>query len=355
MCYSCWTLQDSLDYFYTTFFQVGLVFPIYVGLMVQSVFTVTSEMDNLDGMGLYRRGGSRDTREGLARILEAPSLPLNSRSLSLSDMYNRLKQKTWIDEALISTDRRAAELMVANAYLVSEGKMEATGSIKSYLDQSFAQTLSSFVNLSPWAYFVLVPALLLANSIDLMTNAISPLSINAAASAGYYVSEWYALFPSLAVTGLSVYWGFVNFWKMSVIKSMILPTVVYDPSIGSARILSPRIDSQEQRAEFDSSPPDIAGWETAIREKINPTGASDESILSSLYGKAGSDGSQMYLDSIRYHTWLVIASIVFYGTSIISRDWSVLSSGGGIAWEFVMYSVLMGLNLGQAFLLPVTL
>jgi hypothetical protein len=329
-----------VDSFYTSVFAVGLVYTLFTtGVLVQSAVLVAKEWDRLDGRAL----DYRNAREGLARILEAPLL--STRPGSVQTAYQELQKKDWIDELLMDTEQRAAELLVTQQYLRQEKRIPQTDTLKPYLERSLAETLQFLVKIYPFMWLLLIPAWFCTGSMD--------VSSLAAASTSIWSSYPWTGVLALAVTGFSTLWGSVNFWKMAHIKSMIVPSVVMDPVQGEACVLPPRIDISQQRARFVSSPPDLEAWEDLFRRQ-------DSVTPNVLYGRVGVEGSTIYRNSIQYHTWLVVASIVFYGTSIMGQDWSAVcngvSSGSDKAmWELMAYGGLLGLNVLQLLVIPTTL
>lgn len=104
-------------------------------------------------------------------------------------------------------------------------------------------------------------------------------------------------------------------------KEMLVPALARDSSTDcQAMLLPPRCEDEASLSEFDSSP-SAFGW---IESLFGEPARNDQEKL---FGSAGAAGPELYRNSIKFHTWLVVSQIVFWGTQVVARGASALAQG----------------------------
>lgn len=149
-------------------------------------------------------------------------------------------------------------------------------------------------------------------------------------------------------------WGVFNYWKMAAIKSMLVPRLQVRPEDNSLHIIPPRVECAESRAAFQSTPDFLKPLEGLEREP-------PRTRVEELFGHVGKGGPAFYLESIKLHTWICVASLVGFGFQIIPRDLYVLfdpDSHAGrpdlLVPEIAFFSGIVVVNLFQLWLAPKT-
>jgi hypothetical protein len=212
------------------------------------------------------------------------------------------------------------------------------------------------VDLSPLSWLPIIPAIALSNALDLTHGVINAESPNAAETSGYFFSTTWVLLPTVGLQLFCLGWGILNFWKMAEIKSMLMPTLVRDAGLdGQVRLLPPAVENYSLRKEFDSTPAFLRPFERLF-------GKPPENINSELFGEAGGNGPELYLTSIKFHTWLCVASIFFSASQILPRDLYaafhldtiVVGDPEHLIPEMLTYGSLIALNALQLYIAPTT-
>jgi hypothetical protein len=326
------TLQDSeilvetFEFLHTAFFQVGMT---YFGVSTLLVLRSLRQLAMLDEVTQVAM--SADNFNCLA------ALAATSTSASTIDAAAPMPPTTAAVPTVSTEDLLVRERLVRQFDL-----HPAQFRVENYFGSIMGRTLEELVELAPCtAWLPLIPALSQGRSIDMSRDVVSASSSNALASAGYFVSTpSFVAGTSLAALGGMV-WGGWNYWKMNEIKRMVLPAVQggRQADEGSVRMVDPPYLNATQLAAFDSSP-SVFGWiEAAVvstffdgetpEEEDNEVCEdldSSQGRQLRLFGQAGESGPELYLRSIKFHTWLVTTQVVFWGTQIVARDVSAVSS-----------------------------
>lgn len=308
-------LIESFEFLHSAFFEVGISFFIAAGGMVSICLGDLSRMKTMAGIGLDSRGTCMSTSVGLADMLDAPTIPCGATGDCMTDdealIY--LKPKV-LDELSMDAGKRGAQFLLLREQMLRSNMVGEDFVVNDFLEQVFAKTLYEMVELSPLTWLPLIPAIALANSVDLSHDVVNAASPNAAESAGFFFSTPLAIIPNTGLVALSVVWGIWNYWKMTKVKNMLVPTLVRDGADGDrVRILPPRYTCKEEMQAFSSTP----AWMSPIEKFFG--GEPAENTKESLFGAAGSAGIELYLLSIKYHSFLCITSIVFFGSQILPR------------------------------------
>ena len=289
---------------------------------------------------------------------------------------------------------RTEEIAKAEALVVRERLIQTFGivneesfKLENYFVKIFGHNLEEMVELSPLTWLPLIPVVAQGRSIDLSRNIVSASSPNAFGSCGEFLSSTGYVTASSFFVAMATIWGVWNFWKMVQIKHMLVPTLVRDTAArGSAVLLPPRYQDEQQLAKFQSSPFPFNVVESFFTTALmggkqedngnnnkNNEGPSPPSLScenqEALFGAAGRHGPDLYRNSIKVHTWFVVAQLVFYSSQIVARDLAalplVLQSQDDMVWEQVgrpdlvqtelaLYGLYCGLAVGLLWLVPKT-
>ena len=181
--------------------------------------------------------------------------------------------------------------------------------IEPVLEVAFSDALQDVLRVSPWTWATLLPELAVVNTIDFAHKG---------SGVGFFFTTSSFILPITIATIVASAWGYWNAWKMTQVKSMLLPRLVPENSLdpGGARILSgPAIYNDGVRTNFYevSTPTPLAFVESVF-------GKPPETIYDDLFGKAGSNGLAFYENSIRNQVWLSLTQLVILGTQILPDD-----------------------------------
>lgn len=348
-------LIESFEFLHSVFFQVGIAFFAAAGAMVWICLNEIRELRRLTEVGIDENGSCMATPEKLAQYVSVTDLP-NDGTLFPTDeqALAMIPKPTVCDELQVGVKERCVQALLIREQLVRSGKISSDALIESQLETKFGSHCLELVDLSPLTWLPLLPAMALANSVDLSHDVVNAASPNAADSAGFFFSNPLAFVPNVSVVVLSLLWGLWNYWKMCEVKQMLIPTLARID--GQIRFLPPRMMIPAEMSNFAPlSPPIINQLEAYLGEPA-------QSPMESLYGPAGAAGPKLYLASIRYQTWLCITTVVVFGTQILTRDVDVLVRGlpagdpSSVAPECATYALFVLLTVAQlVFLAPTTL
>ena len=287
-------LLESFEFLHLAFFQVGVGFFVTAGLFVWSSLRECEEVKTMEGIGLDKDGSCMASLPTIASILDQNDFIHNAKRNDSSNIF------LVFDDLASNSKQRGARTLLAREYFVQEGKLPSNALIEPLIANEFGKNLLEFVELSPLAWIPLIPALALANSIDLSHDVVNAASANAADSSGYFYGTQGAFYPSAAIVGISIAWGLWNYWHSAIAKNYKIPTLLRSSS-----------------SDVGILPPQDALGDEADRE----------GAYSSIFSAWRFDKQ---LASIKYQTWLCITSLVFFGTQIVSRDITALIANAQI-------------------------
>jgi hypothetical protein len=331
-------LVENFEFLHSAFFQVGVGFFIAAGVMTVVGIKKLNEIKLVEGLEVDKATGACVvTPEVLCKYI-----PVKEGNEHVIPGGNSL-----LDELLMGKEERAGRVLLIRIQVMKVfPHLPDTFRIEKMVQASFAQNLYNLVELSPLTWIYLIPALSLANALDLSHDVINSASPNAADSVGYFFSTPSVIGPSVFTVGLSIVWGVWNCWKLTQIKYMMMPRLEKNPANGRTEVLPPLMDSPSSRQAFDSSPP----WVRHIESIWAKTPKTD---FDELFGIAGAAGMKLYRNSIKYQIWLCLTHVVFFGTQIVPRDIIALATGAVVGdpshlrAELISYSLFVLLSLFQ--------
>lgn len=364
-------LLETFEFLHTFFFEVGILFFGIAGVVVGAVLNRVQKLSEISELALDADGDGEVTLDELADALQVQSMIVDldgdgviteeekiEALRATSDNINSISV-IFEDYAMSYTDR-AGEQLVCRARMMEQLNLPQTFAIENYFAEIFGRNLEEVVELSPVTWLPLIPLIAIDNSVDLTRDVVSASSSNAFDSCGYFFATPWVLYSTLFLQGLSMVWAVFNFWKFSAIKKMLLPTLVKENTDSEAILLPPRYLDPVLLEKFNSSP-SIFNWGeqffTGGGSKSNPPRNEHEA----LFGASGSTFPNVYRDSIRFHTWLCVAQIVYSTTQIIFRDATALllndctvGNPDTILPELLLWSAFVGSSLFQLSLAPLT-
>jgi len=363
-------LLEAFEFLHTFFFEVGILFFIVAGVCVGAVLEEVNKLSEISELALDADGDGEVTLDELADALDVSCMIVDTDGdgiLSYEEKIDALKStasnknfiETIIDEKSMSEVDRAGECLVARERILDKYSLPQEFEIDAYFANIFGENLEESVELSPITWLPLIPLIALENSVDLSRDVVSASSSNAFESCGYFFATPWVFYPTIFFQGLSLMWALFNFWKMTSIKKMLLPTLVTDGVNGCAALLPPRYKIDEIRKEFNSSPSIFAWGEeffTGGGAKTSPPRNEHEE----LFGAVGAKFESVYLDSMRFSTWLCVALIVYSTTQIVFRDVAALylhadvGNADGLVPELIVWIIFTASAVFQLSLAPTT-
>ena len=325
-------LLETFEFLHSSFFEVGVGFFLVASLTVTKVLQKLESLNDVSQDIFANDASGNGCLQQLATALQVENITVDFTDEITARTEQRMlqvakttrKNDIWREVAM-DTSMVKAEALVVRERLVQTNKVPKTFLIEDYYAKIFATNLKEIVELSPLTWLPLIPCISLGRSIDMSRDIVSAASPNAAEACGYFLASPTFLSLSFFTSGLAVVWSIANFWKMAQIKEMLMPMMLEQQDRQCAALLLPpkfRVDSILK--EFNSSP-SIVGLVEGIfvdRERHAPRNAQER-----LFGTAGSAGPDLYRNSIKCHTWLVVSQIVFWGGQIVARDLNVLFKG----------------------------
>lgn len=358
-------LLEVFENLHNAFFEVGIAFFLVMGTVVFAVLKRISELSEISQLAIDTDGDGEVTLEELADALNVESLIVDlDGDGELSDdeikfALRKVKNRNFFGEASLTAEERASEILLIRQEFLLDHNLTDSFQIEKYFEQIFGHNLEEMVELSPLTWIPLIPLLSLLNSIDLDNEIVSASSLNAPASSGLFITSQYFFMPSVLFTLVGLAWGVFNFWKMKKVKNMLIPTLVKDGINGPATLLPPRYQDEELRSAVNTSPGPVAFIERIVG------GKEARNKHEELFGVAGQNAPEIYRTSIKFHTWLCVAQIVFFTNQIVFRDYFALldyNSGllsadaigdfNSLVPELGLYLVFVILAVVQLFLAP---
>ena len=309
---------ETFEFLHQAVFQVGVAFFLAAGAMVVVGLAKLDEINDIESL-------QRDPNTGYCTVTTADRLVEFLPTIQIMTSIEELPSIDMLAEIQMGKEERAAKtLLLRSRVMEVYDDLPPNFRVEDYISRAFATNLLELVELSPLTWVYMIPALALANSIDLSHEVVNAASPNAAASAGYFFSTPAAIIPSTISVVVSLIWGVVNCLKMTEIKYMMMPRILANNGTagnhdGQYQIAPPPVDSPSLREAYLRSSTLNWEWLSAI-ESLWAKPA--RSKYDELFGVAGASGFDLYRNSIQKQTWLCITQIVFFGTQIVPRDLS---------------------------------
>jgi len=364
-------LLETFEFLHTFFFQVGILFFAIAGIVVGAVLKDVQSLSTISELALDTDGDGEVSLDELADALQVDSMIVDLDGdgiITPEELTEAIRSKstninsftsTFINEWNKNDIDYASENLVVRQRMMDKFQLPSTFKIEDYFAQIFGHNLEEVVELSPVTWLPLIPLIAVDNSVDLSRDVVSAASSNAFDSAGYFYATPWVLYSTILLQIISLVWSTFNYWKLSAIKEMLLPTLVKEHEGSEAILLPPRYEDKVLLNKFNSSPSFFEWGEqffTGGGSKVNPPTNDHEK----LYGAMGSKLPSIMRDSIQFHTWLSVALIVYSTTQIIFRDATALYLNANVGdpdtvvQELVLWSVFVASTIFQLSLAPTT-
>jgi hypothetical protein len=357
-------LIETFEFMHTAFFEVGIGFFLVAGLTVAKVLRKIqslTEVTTAAFAGCDCNGAV--SLDALADALQVPTMEVDldcdgdltkeELSQALIENAKLLKTNYW-DEATMNACDVRAEALVLRAQFITKLKLPQTFSMDKYYETVLGSNLKEMVELSPLTWLPLVPPISIARSVDMSRDIVSAASPNAALSCGYFIGTSGSLISHSAGAIIGLSWGLWNFWKMTSIKDMLLPTLVRDSKGGDeAILLPPRYEVDELFQKFNSSPGIFGKIESFF-------GKPARNRHEELFGAAGAAGPELYRNSIKFQMWLAVSQVLLWGGQIVFRDMAAIVRGSEVGNpdllypELALFGLYVALAAAQLWLVPQT-
>lgn len=360
-------LLESFEFLHTAVFEAGISFFMVAGLTVLKVLKKLESLTDVSAVIFDQNADGNVCLEELATALKVDSVQVDFDNdgcvteFERQEVARRAKKIKWLEEANMNAETIKAEALVVRERLIQTGQVPASFRIEDYFVKVFAKNLEEIVELSPLIWLPLVPFISIGRSVDVSKHIVSASAPNAFEACGDFLTNPVFMPLGYVFMAFSLVWCLVNFWKLTCIKEMLLPVFIRDSSSGGdAVLLPPRYEDKQLLKQFNSSP-NFIGWAESliIETKYTGNGQSNNAHCQ-LFGKVGEKGPEIYLNSIKYHTWLVVSQIVWWGTQIVARDAEFLLAGyssppgTNVPLEFGIFSFFVALSVAQLGLAPQT-
>jgi len=353
-------LLESFEFLHTAFFEVG------VGFFLISGFTVAKVLDKIESLSDFSRAVFDTDADGnvcleeLADVLQVDTVTVDLdgdgelTEEEISQALQKTPKPTLYEQLFITSEQVKAEALVVRERFLQTCGVSPDFRIETYFAKVFSHNLEEIVELSPLTWLPLIPALSLGRSVDLSRDVVSAASANAAESSGFFLASPAFFGVSSTIAAVGLVWGLWNFWKLNAMKEMLVPALVRDSSTNcKATLLPPRYEDETLMKEFNSSP-FIFAWIESI------FGEAPRNKQEKLFGAAGAAGPELYRNSIKFHSWLIVSQIIFWGTQIVARDINALIQGLEVGNpdllvpELTIFGLYVASAIGQLLLAPQT-
>ena len=355
-------LLESFEFLHSAFFEVGIGFFLIAGTTVYAVLKEVQKLQQISELALDTDGDGEVSLEELADALNVESLVVDAdgdgtiTAEEVTDALRHARDIGILSELKMTPSDIAAESLVIRERLILTKGLPDCFLVEKYFEQIFAKHMSEIVELNPKTWLWLLPLVALLQAADLQHEVISASSANAFNTCGEFISTPSFFISTLTFQIVGVVWSLYNFWKMTMVKGMLMPTLVRDGAAdGEAVLLPPRVEDVQLRSEFHSTP--------IFFEPIEKIwGKPPTNDHEGLFGTLGANGKSFFLNSIKLNIWLTVAQVVFYGTDIFARDIAALIQGDMslvgnpdmLLPEVTVYGLFILLGMGQLYLAPRT-
>lgn len=182
-------LLETFEFLHTAFFQVGVGFFVAAGAMVAAGISKLDEMGTIESLQMNAEGACTATPATIAKYLPAKNIVMidddDTDTITIDQPTTRPSGDGFLDEIFMGKEERAAKVLLWRHRFLERFDLPETFRVETYVQGAFAENLLEMVELSPLTWIYLIPALALANSIDLSHGVVNAASPNAADSVGF--------------------------------------------------------------------------------------------------------------------------------------------------------------------------
>jgi len=261
-----------------------------------------------------------------------------------------------LDERSLMQMMRTGNLgmSLGDVYLFSRRFIESNGLYDKpfqpvvYLESIAAANLEMMVELSPYTWLMMLPALAIFEAIKIMAEV--PGDDTRGRIAGTFFAQTEMVCATVFVEVVGVGWTLYNYAKVLALKRMMRPKAATNRS-GTLEFASPKI---YEDGAIDQYVADNTGLMTITHAMTHATGSHSnaEHEHHRLFGLAGSNGAPLLLRSIKLNAWFMVAGCTFCITTILVPDLTALWHGQqGAAEAFVLGELLLYGMMGLSFAL----
>ncbi|KAL3908057.1 MAG: hypothetical protein SGILL_008628, partial [Bacillariaceae sp.] len=174
-------LVENFEFLHSAFFQVGVGFFIGAGAMTAVGLRKLKEIDSVEGL-------ETDPETGACGV--TPEMLYKYVPAGKTDQYIATEKtvsggNTLLDEIFMEKEERAGRVLLMRTLFPD---MPNTFRVESLIQSSFAHNLRKIVKVSPVTWIYLIPALCLANAVDLSHEVVNSASPKAAEASGFFFS-----------------------------------------------------------------------------------------------------------------------------------------------------------------------
>lgn len=353
-------LLELFENLHDEFFVAAIAFFIVNGITVWRTLVKIECIQDVSAAVFDIDGDGDVGLDELATYLNVDSLVVDADGDGVLDedeikdaLRNAKPPSIW-EEVFADPDRVRADSLVIRERFIETCRVDKSFAIEEYFIPIFGRNLESLVELAPAAYFLFVPWVALSQAVDIPRHIVNSNAPNAAEACGYFLATPSFFWVSAVSTVILLFWGAWNFLKITQIKEMLSPTLVRDSNAaGGEVLLPPRYENEDFLREHEErASPFIVRYIESIWAK--PATNNHER----LFGAAGAAGPALYRNSIKYHTWLVTAQIVFWVPQIVLRDAQAYYNGWQVGNpdllvpELIVFGTFVLLAAGQLVFAP---
>ena len=351
-------LVGTFEHLHEVYFQVGIGYFLFCGYVVNKILGKINQLRELESLGLDSNGVCKANKAKMASILGSTDIRRKSKDgkiASDSEILLGLSKQPLdlVRQLLLTEEERGAEALLLREYTMRRESLPNSFRIEKYLELAFAENLGELVELTPFVWLPVIPAISRFVAADFSHNVLNAGAPNALDSAGFFFSSTAVLGQSALITVLSVAWGFFNFWKVAQVKSMVLPKLVREKTTGDIEVLPPLVENQPCLETFASS-------QAILKPLEDLVGKPARNNHEALFGGLGANGPKFFASSIKFQVWLCLSGVIFLTTQILFRDINALvnhlpvGDPDGLVPEFLAYGSFVALAFSQLLLFPAT-
>jgi len=330
-------LIEAFEFMHNKFFEVATLYFLYQGWMLKRM---------LNTMGKRLVSIQKADADGDGDVTEAEfEAAFGARGLEDRSFGSMLL---------------AGELgmSLGDVYLFSRRFIESHGLTKAfnplvYLDEVGAANLIVMVELQPLVWLGMLPPLCVFESIKIRAEVPGD-DVNGEA-AGTYFRTPELLIATILVEVIGIAWGCYNYCKVLALKRILRPRIHKNPYTHKLQYGAPPVYDDGAIDAFleahDWSLMSCTRMLTHVTRSYGDVGHEQHRLFSI----AGSQGPNLLMRSIKFHTWFLMAGATFCFTAVLVPDLIALSHQGLSAPDVLREFVVFGLMGGSFVLLLLVL